>query len=784
MCNFCFSQEVSPRSDEEIVEEEPGYMDYSQGYEVLHQKVQQAISNVQMLTRSKSNLMHGTFNIEMSRVMLAESETRSSNDSGCSVGSASGKTKTGSRTGFKSGSSGVGAGSSPVVKKKKSTESQEKERKPEVTVASAIVKSNEFQNAPKQMEQNPQRTVASKVNISGIKSGTKSAIPTKTHSNLKQPTEDSKTTNVDVKSSEKTCDKTSTKTSVVSNVQSENTAESKQSNVPNSNQTENVSKAKCDITGAKPKDANTCDIVPNQQKKPANHQTAFKNDIKQKPAGPVQAKVNRSNAIPRQNPTPISNQSKGPTTNVKTNATPRNNAPPVAPPRKTKLNRENSDTNVTKTDTPPSHAKVPTAANTENKPVVPPRPQGMPPGNSPDAKTKEESAGQKLVKSDSKTNFQKPSTTPRPKDPPPPPPKASQVQKPTQSDQEKKTPPPRPAAPVQAKLIKVDSADKIDIKPNTSSKAEPKISQAMETPAKKPAVNENRKSVERQNICKITINGKASDIPEYGTKALKEIQQTTIKEEESADKGSGKTQPEAHSEKENDTQNTPSIGFVPRPQVSEHEGPIIWDPFEKIRAQNQQSTENLEEAKTRAKSARGTNKIMAGNKTQSRKQSAQKRVTSANKKNKQDPGNKANQQNKTVKKKGTKKKKKGPNGGKELTKGDPDNVTFVSGIGWHLDIDQAPTFTKVKPFKFKPPGDYSSEEEDYSHTPKVKPDYTVNYKGYDCPTITPRSAHDSLPVLPNMPVGLDDLEEYTTEEEEEEEDEDEIEAEDVMDDEV
>ena len=736
--------------------------------------------------------MQGTFNIEMSRVMQAESETRSSNDSGCSVGSTSGKSKTGSKSG--STSSKGGAFNSPIVKKKRPTESHDNLK----TAPPVIKTSNESQNAPNHSKQKPQQTIATKVSgFSGKKSGNTPAVATKTAearaSDIKQ-SKDTKTNIVNVKGPEKTCDKISKQTTAVSDIQTEKTAESKTSNVPNTNPTGNLSKAKCDITQAKPGMVSnqnatggntTCDNVPNLQKVLANHQSAVKGDTKQKPTSSVQVKVGKSNATPRQNPTSVTSQGKGLTINAKNNVTPRNSAPPVAPPRKNKFNRENSDTNITKRENQTSNEKVPTAAN--GKPAVPPRPQGTLVDKDSGPKGKEANPTQNLIKSDSKTNLQKTSTTPRPKDPPPPPPKPSQMQQPPVSiahsgQQEKKTPPARPAAPVQAKLIKVDSADKIDIKPNTSSKTGPQISQSKDTPAKKPAVNESRKSVERQNICKITINGKASDIPEYGTKALKEMQEISIKEEESVDKGSDKTQPAAQNEKENSAQNVPSIGFVPRPQVSEHEGPVIWDPFEKIRAQNQQSTENLEEAKARAKSARGNNKATA-NKPQNRKQSAQKRVTSANKKNKQDPANKANQ-NKTVKKKGTKKKKKGPNGGKELTKGDPDNVTFVSGIGWHLDIDQAPTFTKVKPFKFKPPGDYSSEEEDYSHTPKVKPDYAVNYKGFDCPTVTPRSVRDSMQVLPNMPVGLDDLEEYTTEEEEEEEDEEEIEAEDVMDDEV
>ena len=108
---------------------------------------------------------------------------------------------------------------------------------------------------------------------------------------------------------------------------------------------------------------------------------------------------------------------------------------------------------------------------------------------------------------------------------------------------------------------------------------------------------------------------------------------------------------------------------------------------------------------------------------------------------------------------------------------DPENVAFVSGIGWHLDYDQTPTFTKVRPFKFKPPADYSSEEEDYSHTPRVLPDYST---GTHSKRTTPRSFHEVDTMLPNMAVSLEELEEYTSADDSD--DEEYVDAEDVVDD--
>ena len=131
---------------------------------------------------------------------------------------------------------------------------------------------------------------------------------------------------------------------------------------------------------------------------------------------------------------------------------------------------------------------------------------------------------------------------------------------------------------------------------------------------------------------------------------------------------------------------------------------------------------------------------------------------------------------KSPKKRVAKKKKKIQNGGSDLTnRTDKENVAFVSGIGWHLDYDQAPTFTKVRPFKFKPPGDYSSEEDDYSHTSGVLPDYS---SGLHSKRNTPRSFREVDTLLPNMTVSLEELEDYTSADEE---DEYYIEAEDVED---
>ena len=355
--------------------------------------------------------------------------------------------------------------------------------------------------------------------------------------------------------------------------------------------------------------------------------------------------------------------------------------------------------------------------------------------------------------------------------------------------------PPRPRS-MKAKLIKVASSESLPKDLKSTYVVEKEQTENEQVQRKKQQPTEN-------SICTITINGKDSTIPEYNLKS-KEVQNrkdcsngsvidSPLCERKMAnpDKvGSNQTQNSVNavkvvkidSSKENAVEPT-GAKFVPRPETSEHDGPVIWDPFEKIREQNQKSSDCLdvkeEDGKPRVKSAKcSSNRLTVPG---SRKLSAKNRNNSASKRNvKVRPVVEANKswRPKSPKKKGTKKKKKDPNGGKDLTnRVDQENVTFVSGIGWHLDYDQTPTFTKVRPFKFKPPGDYSSEEDDYSHTPRVLPDYST---GISSKRTTPRSFHEVDTLLPNMAVSLEELEEYTSDDESD--DEDYVEAENVVDD--
>ena len=355
--------------------------------------------------------------------------------------------------------------------------------------------------------------------------------------------------------------------------------------------------------------------------------------------------------------------------------------------------------------------------------------------------------------------------------------------------------PPRPRS-MKAKLIKVASSESFPKHLKTTYVIEKENAEKEQIQGKKQESTEN-------SICKITINGKESAIPEYN------LNSKGVQNREDCLNGSAIISPSC----ERKTVNTDKVysnqaqdsvyavrivkidsnkehaaepagaKFVPKPESSEHEGPVIWDPFEKIREQNQKSLDHLdvkeEDVKPRVKSAKSSsNRLTVPG---SRKLSAKNRNNSASKRNvKIKPVVEANKnwRPKSPKKKGTKKKKKDPNGGKDLTnRADPENVAFVSGIGWHLDYDQTPTFTKVRPFKFKPPGDYSSEEDDYSHTPRVLPDYT---SGTHSKRTTPRSFREVDTLLPNMAVSLEELEEYTSADESD--DEDYVDAEDVVDD--
>ena len=342
--------------------------------------------------------------------------------------------------------------------------------------------------------------------------------------------------------------------------------------------------------------------------------------------------------------------------------------------------------------------------------------------------------------------------------------------------------PPTPQA-VKVKLIKVVSSQSFLRDLQSTS-----ITEQLQQPAEK-------------NICKITINGKESTVPDYNPKS-KEIQKPKVSDSNnfsptSSPKCSRKipgTGDNITTNKQgkadnvhivkfvkgdsrtcNDDIEDPKVKFVPRPQLSEHEGPIIWDPFEQIREQNKRSTEHhdvkREGGKARAKSAKGNNNRLVVPRT--RKLSAKNRNNSATKRNvKVKPTVEANKtlRPKSPKKKGVRKTKKNPNSSKDFAnKQDSEHVTFASGTSHRMDYGQTPTFTKVKPFKFKPTDDYSSDEEDYSHSLIVLPDFTAGLLGNHSKNATPRSFREVRSLLPNMAVCFEDLEEYTSGDESDEE---------------
>ena len=426
-----------------------------------------------------------------------------------------------------------------------------------------------------------------------------------------------------------------------------------------------------------------------------------------------------------------------------------------------------------------------------SKPAVPPRPQSVLSGNEkqqeiPQTETKTSMnsvGGQSTKKTQHKpksySEVNKPSTAPTN-----PQTSAKATVATSADDGTKKDPPAVPPRPrsVKAKLIKVASTE--------SCSQDLQATYTVETQAK--AKEQKQQHQIESPICKITINGKESNVPDCNPKSKGIPNPRTFNNTNNSETNSNSQENKINrcyvvkatkvSGNIVTVDEAAEVKFVPKPESSEHEGPVIWDPFEQIRQQNQKSVDQLdvkeEEGKARNKSTKGINNRLTvpGN----RKTSAKNRNNSATKRNlKVNPTVEVNKnlRPKSPKKKGIKKKKKAPNGGKDLTnKGDPGNMAFVSGIGWHLDYDQAPTFTKVRPFKFKPPGDYSSEEEDYSHTPRALPDYST---GLPSKHATPRSFREVETLLPNMTVSLEELEEYTSADESADEY---VDAEDVLDD--
>ena len=277
---------------------------------------------------------------------------------------------------------------------------------------------------------------------------------------------------------------------------------------------------------------------------------------------------------------------------------------------------------------------------------------------------------------------------------------------------------------VKAKLIKVASGE--EVKQNVE-----------------PTEAVQRTTQEEKPRCKITLNGRENTIPEYNpnTLDLQEINSSFKPQSHALTSGGAAAKTvkvtKVGSEGAGVSRDEPGIEFVKKPQSAEHDGPVIWDPFEKIREQNQKFTQSeckKDEGELRTKSARGNASRLAVPKASasSRNSSATKRSA----KSKADAVRKSRPKSERKPKTG---KTKTGSGGKESG----------SGIGWHLDYDEAPTFTKVKSFKEKPNGDLTSDEEDVST-------YVVH---------SSRGGKDTWrkigSELPNM-VGVEDLEEYTS----------------------
>ena len=169
-----------------------------------------------------------------------------------------------------------------------------------------------------------------------------------------------------------------------------------------------------------------------------------------------------------------------------------------------------------------------------------------------------------------------------------------------ESERKKALPIPNRPRSVKATLIKVASTD--------SSSKDLKSTYVIEQQNQQTSPKEEDQKSSEKPICKITINGKESTIPEYSLKTKNSVNRAEI---ENTDNIPGNVHVVTALKIDTNRKNPPDsdeVKFVPRPALSEHEGPVIWDPFERIREQNQKSTDHLdvkqEESKPRVKSAK------------------------------------------------------------------------------------------------------------------------------------------------------------------------------------
>ena len=192
--------------------------------------------------------------------------------------------------------------------------------------------------------------------------------------------------------------------------------------------------------------------------------------------------------------------------------------------------------------------------------------------------------------------------------------------------------------------------------------------------------------------------------------------------------------------------------YTPK-KIVEHNGPVISDPFEAIRAEQNREEENNKQERTKS------GKVLTRPAVPPRKTSAKNaanRQSSATKKGVKVKGNQCITEdaigiNHRVGKKGAKGKKQSGNLGNHLglPGREAGNSAFVSGKGWHIRTDCNEDNT-IKPVKFVNPVPDSSEDEDEdSMSTRVLPNYLETD---DDVIITSRGAQQrrSIEIAQNM----------------------------------
>ena len=178
-----------------------------------------------------------------------------------------------------------------------------------------------------------------------------------------------------------------------------------------------------------------------------------------------------------------------------------------------------------------------------------------------------------------------------------------------------------------------------------------------------------------------------------------------------------------------------------KPSHDEHNGPVIWDPFEALRAQQKpMDSENVQQkpSNLRMKSAR--NKTVLKKKATDRQWSTLRGPSGSVAKGKdgkvQENKKGARSRSKSPRPKSPK-RAKGRKGKKKGKKDDqssvkvlldgktemPSNIAFIGGLGWQIKTECNERDDDVKPLKFRPPIYHSSDDDDPMPGPKVLPNY-------------------------------------------------------------